>query len=177
MGWGRNVTCSTVLPRLPLVESAIIGGFLHFWGCNRVIWNTSVALFACDAGFTNCRGTPGFPKKTSAGRWEGPLSGHKRRSLFVCLLNAARNQSRRFHRHHRGVVRLRDLRPSALMPFGRPRMHCLRPAGKSEKPSDNSTKKSAGGGGRTRTCEGIASGFTVRPLCRSGHSPEAVAPH
>ncbi len=34
-----------------------------------------------------------------------------------------------------------------------------------------------GGGGRTRTCEGIASGFTVRPLCRSGHSPEAVAPY
>ena len=33
-----------------------------------------------------------------------------------------------------------------------------------------------GGGGRTRTYEGIASGFTVRPLCRSGHSPEAVAP-
>lgn len=77
-------------PRLPLVESAIIGGFLHFWGCNRVIWNTSVALFACDAGFTNCRGTPGFPKKTSAGRWEGPLSRHIRRSLFVCPLKAAR---------------------------------------------------------------------------------------
>src|SRR5437667_5463287 len=34
-----------------------------------------------------------------------------------------------------------------------------------------------GGGGRTRTYEGIASGFTVRPLCRSGHSPEAVAPY
>ena len=32
--------------------------------------------------------------------------------------------------------------------------------------------KKNGGGGRTRTCEGIASGFTVRPLCRSGHSPE-----
>src|SRR5215213_10357299 len=29
----------------------------------------------------------------------------------------------------------------------------------------------AGGGGRTRTYEGEASGFTVRPLCRSGHSP------
>src|SRR5689334_1810684 len=28
-----------------------------------------------------------------------------------------------------------------------------------------------GGGSRTRTYEGIASGFTVRPLCRSGHSP------
>jgi hypothetical protein len=28
-----------------------------------------------------------------------------------------------------------------------------------------------GGGGRTRTYEGLASGFTVRPLCRSGHSP------
>ncbi len=28
-----------------------------------------------------------------------------------------------------------------------------------------------GGGGWTRTNEGIASGFTVRPLCRSGHSP------
>ena len=28
-----------------------------------------------------------------------------------------------------------------------------------------------GGRGRTRTYEGIASGFTVRPLCRSGHSP------
>src|SRR5690242_10102965 len=31
--------------------------------------------------------------------------------------------------------------------------------------------KQVGGRGRTRTCEGIASGFTVRPLCRSGHSP------
>ena len=29
----------------------------------------------------------------------------------------------------------------------------------------------AGGGGRTRTYEGLASGFTVRPLCHSGHSP------
>ena len=28
-----------------------------------------------------------------------------------------------------------------------------------------------GGGGRTLTYEGLASGFTVRPLCRSGHSP------
>ena len=28
-----------------------------------------------------------------------------------------------------------------------------------------------GGGGRIRTYEGLASGFTVRPLCRSGHSP------
>src|SRR5665213_1404958 len=33
----------------------------------------------------------------------------------------------------------------------------------------------AGGRGRTRTYEGIASGFTVRPLCRSGHSPKTVA--
>jgi hypothetical protein len=32
----------------------------------------------------------------------------------------------------------------------------------------------AGGGGRTRTYEGIASGFTVRPLCHSGHSPQPV---
>ena len=32
----------------------------------------------------------------------------------------------------------------------------------------------AGGGGRTRTYEGIASGFTVRPLCHSGHSPAAA---
>src|SRR5918993_2524361 len=31
--------------------------------------------------------------------------------------------------------------------------------------------RSGGGGSRTRTYEGIASGFTVRPLCRSGHSP------
>src|SRR6185295_12580934 len=30
-----------------------------------------------------------------------------------------------------------------------------------------------GGGGRTRTCEGIASVFKVSPLCRSGHSPIA----
>src|SRR3954453_14215398 len=30
-----------------------------------------------------------------------------------------------------------------------------------------------GGGSRTRTYEGLASGFTVRPLCRSGHSPTA----
>src|SRR5690606_2539319 len=28
-----------------------------------------------------------------------------------------------------------------------------------------------GGRGRTRTYEGLASGFTVRPLCHSGHSP------
>ncbi len=32
---------------------------------------------------------------------------------------------------------------------------------------------SASGGGGTRTYEGLASGFTVRPLCRSGHSPVA----
>src|SRR4029434_7295545 len=31
-----------------------------------------------------------------------------------------------------------------------------------------------GGGGRTRTYEGSASGFTVRPLCRSGHSPVSM---
>src|SRR6185312_8715583 len=31
-----------------------------------------------------------------------------------------------------------------------------------------------GGRGRTRTYEGIASGFTVRPLCRSGHSPKPL---
>jgi hypothetical protein len=31
--------------------------------------------------------------------------------------------------------------------------------------------RAGGGGSRTRTYEGIASGFTVRPLCRSGHSP------
>ena len=29
----------------------------------------------------------------------------------------------------------------------------------------------SGGPGRTRTYEGCASGFTVRPLCRSGHRP------
>jgi hypothetical protein len=40
----------------------------------------------------------------------------------------------------------------------------------SEKP-----KKTYGGGGRTRTYEGLASGFTVRPLCRSGHSPAQAA--
>ena len=28
-----------------------------------------------------------------------------------------------------------------------------------------------GGGSRTRTYEGYARGFTVPPLCRSGHSP------
>jgi hypothetical protein len=28
----------------------------------------------------------------------------------------------------------------------------------------------SGGGGRTRTYEDVVSGFTVRPLCRSGHS-------
>ena len=33
-----------------------------------------------------------------------------------------------------------------------------------------------GGGGRTRTYEGLASGFTVRPLCRSGHSPFGARP-
>ncbi len=32
-------------------------------------------------------------------------------------------------------------------------------------------ERGGGGGGRTRTYEGLASGFTVRPLCRSGHSP------
>jgi hypothetical protein len=31
--------------------------------------------------------------------------------------------------------------------------------------------RNSGGGGRTRTYEGLASGFTVRPLCHSGHSP------
>src|SRR6185437_1331812 len=31
--------------------------------------------------------------------------------------------------------------------------------------------RKSGGGSRTRTYEGVASGFTVRPLCRSGHSP------
>ena len=36
------------------------------------------------------------------------------------------------------------------------------------------TGKWDGGGSRTRTCEGLASGFTVRPLCRSGHSPTWV---
>ncbi len=30
-------------------------------------------------------------------------------------------------------------------------------------------KQDNGGEGRTRTYEGLASGFTVRPLCRSGH--------
>ncbi len=34
-------------------------------------------------------------------------------------------------------------------------------------------KNFRGGGGRTRTYEGLASGFTVRPLCRSGHSPRS----
>ena len=29
-----------------------------------------------------------------------------------------------------------------------------------------------GGGSRTRTYEALRSGFTVRPLCRSGHSPK-----
>ena len=33
-----------------------------------------------------------------------------------------------------------------------------------------------GGGSRTRTYEGYASGFTVRPLCRSGHSPLRTRP-
>ena len=32
-------------------------------------------------------------------------------------------------------------------------------------------EKGSGGRGRTRTYEGIARGFTVPPLCRSGHSP------
>src|SRR6202044_1401012 len=35
----------------------------------------------------------------------------------------------------------------------------------------SSIRHRGGGGSRTRTYEGIASGFTVRPLCRSGHSP------
>jgi hypothetical protein len=43
--------------------------------------------------------------------------------------------------------------------------------------NNEARNKADGGGGRTRTYEGIASGFTVRPLCRSGHSPEAVAPY
>ena len=34
--------------------------------------------------------------------------------------------------------------------------------------------KGFGGGGRTRTYEGVASGFTVRPLCRSGHSSASL---
>ena len=33
-----------------------------------------------------------------------------------------------------------------------------------------------GGGSRTRTYEGIARGFTVLPLCRSGHSPGSSEP-
>ncbi len=37
-------------------------------------------------------------------------------------------------------------------------------------------RKESGGGGRTRTYEGLASGFTVRPLCRSGHSPTSARP-
>ena len=37
---------------------------------------------------------------------------------------------------------------------------------------DKSSEKDNGGGSRTRTYEGLASGFTVRPLCRSGHSPQ-----
>ena len=35
-------------------------------------------------------------------------------------------------------------------------------------------RQTLGGGGRTRTYEGLASGFTVRPLCRSGHSPKCL---
>ena len=38
------------------------------------------------------------------------------------------------------------------------------------------TEQRSGGGSRTRTCEGVASGFTVRPLCRSGHSPIPIRP-
>jgi hypothetical protein len=37
-------------------------------------------------------------------------------------------------------------------------------------------RRVAGGGGRTRTYEGLASGFTVRPLCHSGHSPLSAGP-
>ncbi len=37
-------------------------------------------------------------------------------------------------------------------------------------------REESGGGGRTRTYEGLASGFTVRPLCRSGHSPFGAWP-
>jgi hypothetical protein len=39
-----------------------------------------------------------------------------------------------------------------------------------------SSARLAGGGGRTRTYEGLASGFTVRPLCHSGHSPMSAGP-
>jgi hypothetical protein len=39
----------------------------------------------------------------------------------------------------------------------------------------NTFKREDGGGSRTRTYEGVASGFTVRPLCRSGHSPITTA--
>src|SRR5215467_7762433 len=49
-------------------------------------------------------------------------------------------------------------------------------AGRSDRPGRIVLHLQSGGGGRTRTYEGIASGFTVRPLCRSGHSPEPVEP-
>ena len=41
---------------------------------------------------------------------------------------------------------------------------------------NNKRRGMSGGGGRTRTYEGVASGFTVRPLCRSGHSPFGAWP-
>ena len=46
------------------------------------------------------------------------------------------------------------------------------PSGFGGQPSLASRAK-VGGGSRTRTYEGVASGFTVRPLCRSGHSPNS----
>src|SRR5262245_51134079 len=55
-------------------------------------------------------------------------------------------------------------RPGTRLLFTpRPRLRTFSPC----PPSD-------GGGSRTRTYEGEASGFTVRPLCRSGHSPKSL---
>ena len=72
-----------------------------------------------------------------------------------------------------GVERVEGIEPSysawkaAALPLSYTRMPCEERSG------------AAGGGGRTRTYEGVARGFTVLPLCRSGHSSVQTAcqPH
>ena len=66
----------------------------------------------------------------------------------------------------------------SLATAGLPRRSCatlifarLRPCGL-RRGSRRRCAAKTGGGSRTRTYEGEASGFTVRPLCRSGHSPD-----
>ena len=51
----------------------------------------------------------------------------------------------------------------------------LGPVYRPDRPYQPWLSAATGGGGRTRTYEGVASGFTVRPLCHSGHSSVQLA--